>query len=458
KKAPVLNELHYSVIALGDSSYKQFCKTGKDIDTVLEKLGAQRLYQICLCDLNYEETATLWLESVLPLYKEIVPKNERPALPVDLKSDNQYDKRNPYPAQLLERIQLNGRGSDKQTYHIELNIEGSGIQYSVGDALGVVCKNDKAVVHSLLEYLKFNANTIIQYNKKDIELAVALEQNFEITMLTPHVVTKYAELTNNRILKELTENETQLRKYLYQRDVLDLLTEYKADITPQDLVSILRPLTPRLYSISSSPLANEGEVHITVGLVNYQYNNRTYSGVCSSFLANRLQDDEPVHIYIDKNEKFRLPQDPSTPIIMIGPGTGVAPFRAFVQEREYLDIKSKSWLFFGDRHFTTDFLYQEEWLQHLKNGSLTRMDVAFSRDQKEKQYVQHKMWEQRKDFFRWLEAGAVIYVCGDKQYMAKDVKRMVYQIIAKEGCYSDEIASEYFQNLIQNNRYIEDVY
>ncbi|MBK8806652.1 MAG: assimilatory sulfite reductase (NADPH) flavoprotein subunit [Bacteroidales bacterium] len=461
-KSLQLNDLHFGVIALGDSSYKQFCKTGVEIDKKLSELGAKRVHEILKCDLDFESSAKNWLQKVLPHFSSLVPKTEQSVVvaAVQEKSNESkiFSKRNPYSALLLDRINLNGKGSLKETYHVELSLENSGLIYEPGDALGVYSKNSENLVDSIIENLKFNADHSVLVNNETKTLRNALINHYEITVLTPVVLENFAKLSNNQELIELIGNELLLDKYIYGRDILDFIQDYPAIYSVEDFLTSLRKLPPRLYSIASSQLANPDEVHLTVSAVKYIKNNRLHEGVCSNFISSQAEVESNLQVFIDKNESFRLPNDSDLPIIMIGPGTGVAPFRAFLQHREALGASGKNWLFFGDQHFTTDFLYQEEWLRFKKSGLLTNLDVAFSRDQDDKVYVQHKMYQKSKEIFNWIEEGAIIYICGDKLNMAKDVKRALFNIISKEGGHTDESASAYFDSLKKNKRILEDVY
>ena len=426
KRAPKLESLNFSVLALGDSSYEFFCKTGKDFDQRLEELGGTRIYPRFDCDVDYDEPAAEWLQGVLAHLSDAqgtgageVPASAEAAQAVE----SVYSRTNPFKAEVLENINLNGRGSNKETHHLELSLEGSGLTYEPGDTLGIYPENDPALVELILEELKWNADETVTVNKQgDLRsLREALTSYYEITVLTKPLLEKAAGLSENEDLKKLVAsgNEEKLKPYLDGHDLLDLIRDFGPwGGTAQEFVSILRKIPARLYSISSSFAANEDEVHLTIGAVRYEAHGRERKGVCSTFVAERLESGDTLSVYIQPNENFKLPKNQDTPIIMVGPGTGVAPFRAFMQEREENGAEGKSWMFFGDQHFVTDFLYQTEWQKWLKDGVLTRMDVAFSRDTEEKVYVQHRMLEQSKELFQWLEEGAVVYICGDEKNMA----------------------------------------
>jgi sulfite reductase (NADPH) flavoprotein alpha-component len=465
KRAPKLDGLQFSVLALGDSSYEFFCKTGKDFDERLEELGGTRIYPRFDCDVDYDEPAAEWLQGVLSSLNEAQGGSLEPAqtAPISQAVESVYSRTNPFKAEVLENINLNGRGSNKETRHLELSLEGSGFTYEPGDTLGIYPDNDPDLVELILKELTWNPDETVTVNKQgDLRsLKEALTSYYEITVLTKPLLEKAAAASDNEALKELLSpgNEEKLKTYLEGHDLLDLIRDFGPwGRSAQEFVSILRKIPARLYSISSSFAANPDEVHLTIGAVRYEANGRDRKGVCSTLVAERLQAGDTLSVYIQQNENFKLPNDPETPIIMVGPGTGVAPFRAFMQEREETGAEGKSWMFFGDQHFVTDFLYQTEWQKWLKDGVLTRMDVAFSRDTAEKVYVQHRMLEQGKELFEWLQEGASVYICGDEKNMAHDVHETFLQIIEKEGRLSREKAEEYLAQMQQQKRYQRDVY
>jgi len=464
KRAPKLSNTKFSVLALGDSSYLQFCQTGKEIDKKLEELGAQRIYDRTDCDVDFAPKATEWIEGVLSKLPANTEKSQLHKVNGDAKLNGQpfanpvvYNKTNPFRAKLLDRVKLNGRGSEKETFHYELSIEGSGLTYEPGDSVGVYGLNSQRAVYELINTLSLNPGDIVETEKGANTLEYSLTRNYEISTLNPEVIKNYNKYAQSSKLTELLADVDKLKEYLYGRDVADLVQEYPATITATELFGVLRKLQPRLYSISSSLQAHPDEVHLTIAAVRYA-NSRYKEGVCSTFLADRIGDEDFVNIYIEKNPEFKLPSNPETPVIMVGPGTGLAPFRAFLEERDALETKSKNWLFFGDRHFTTDFLYQTELQLLHKKRLLTRLNVAFSRDTDQKVYVQHKMLEHSKDLFRWLEEGAHFYVCGDMKNMWNDVNRTLIDIISKEGGFTPEMSEDYLKNLKKTKRYQVDVY
>ncbi|WP_054706129.1 assimilatory sulfite reductase (NADPH) flavoprotein subunit [Bacillus sp. JCM 19041] len=465
RKAPKMNDVRYSVLALGDSSYEFYCQTGKEFDERLEALGGTRLYSRVDCDIDFDEDAAGWIESVVESLAETSSNtNPAPAMATPVvNTAATYSRTNPFSAEILENVTLNGRGSNKETRHLELSLEGSGFEFAPGDSVGIFPENDEVLVQMLINEMDWNEEESVPVNKQGnvLTLKEALTTRFEITVLTKPLLEKASLLTTNSELKELLKkgNEDSLRNYMEGRDLLDLIKQFGPwDATVADFISILRKIPPRLYSIASSYAAEPDEVHLTVSAVRYDSHGRERAGVCSVQCAERKAPGDTLPIFIQRNENFRLPEKKETPIIMVGPGTGVAPFRSFLEEREELGIDSPAWLFFGDQHFTTDFLYQVDWQRWIKEGILTKMDVAFSRDKEEKVYVQHRMREQGKELYRWLEEGAAFYVCGDETHMAKDVHNTLLSIIEEEGGHTKEEAVSYLNTMQQQNRYLRDVY
>ncbi|MBZ5213208.1 assimilatory sulfite reductase (NADPH) flavoprotein subunit [Bacillus paralicheniformis] len=467
RRAPKLDDFRYSVLALGDTSYEFFCQTGKEFDQRLGELGGTRLHPRVDCDLDYDEPAAAWLEGVISSLNEGQEQGAssapaQTAAPQAAGGETVYSRKNPFRAEVLENLNLNGRGSNKETRHLELSLEGSGLTYEPGDALGIFPENDPELVDMLLAELKWDPNATVTVDQgENLSLKEALTSYYEITVLTKKFIQQAAELIANEKLRELAaqENADQLKAYIAGRDLIDFVQDFgPITAAPQDFVSILRKIPPRLYSIASSFAANPDEVHLTIGAVRYNTHGRDRKGVCSVLCAERLQPGDTLPVFIQPNKNFKLPENPEAPIIMVGPGTGVAPFRSFMQEREETGAPGKSWMFFGDQHFVTDFLYQTEWQKWLSDGVLTKMDVAFSRDTEEKVYVQHRMLEHSKELFEWLEEGAAFYVCGDKNNMAKDVQNALLEIIEKEGGKSREEAEAYLAEMKKQKRYQRDVY
>ncbi len=474
-RAPKLPELQFSVLALGDKSYTQFCQTGVDFDEKLEKLGGKRLTPRVDCDVDWHDDGEKWADLVVEkLVLETSVRFETSPTLVQSYNGNgnghattfvkeappqyipAFDRKKPFHAPILEKIQLNGRGSTKETWHVELSLEGSGLIYEAGDALAVIPQNSERLVSEVLKATKLDPSVSVSFDGQNSNLGAVLMEKAELSVLNRDVLNRYFELTKNDNLKQIIADPKAIQNYVYGRDIVDLVTEFPTELTPQYLADFLRKMPSRAYSIASSLEAHPDEVHLTVGAVRYSANGRKKEGVASTFLADRT--DETVKVFIEKNEFFKLPKDHKTDIIMVGPGTGIAPFRAFVEERAETNAAGKNWLIFGNPHFETDFLYQTEWQQYLKKGILSRLDVAFSRDQAEKIYVQHRILQKSKQIFDWLESGASFYVCGDKTRMASDVERALVAVAEKEGRLSAEKAVEYVKGLKKSRRYLEDVY
>ncbi|MGX0301304.1 assimilatory sulfite reductase (NADPH) flavoprotein subunit [Staphylococcus hominis] len=464
RKAPKLEGVRFSVLALGDQTYEFFCQTGRDFDKKLEELGAERLYERVDCDVDYEEDAEKWMANVINTI-DSTPEGTQSEQVVSetIKSakEKKYSKANPYQAEVLENINLNGRGSNKETRHIEFLLDNFGEEYEVGDCLVVLPQNDPALVELLISTLGWDPGDQIQISEDGdtISLEEALTSYFEITKLTKPLLQNAAAYFDNEALEDKVQDSEWIQNYIEGRDFIDLLNDFPPEeLEPEDLYQILRKLPPREYSISSSYQSLPDEVHITVGAVRYNTHGRDRSGVCSVQFAERIQPGDTVPIYLKRNPNFKFPKDGDTPVIMIGPGTGIAPFRAHMQEREEYGYKGNTWLFFGDQHFTTDFLYQTEWQEWLKDGVLEKMNVAFSRDTDQKVYVQHRIAEHSKEFNEWLEKGASIYICGDEKNMAKDVHQAIRNVLVKEQNLTEEDAESYLKQMKKDKRYQRDVY
>ncbi|PID20818.1 sulfite reductase [NADPH] flavoprotein alpha-component [Sporosarcina sp. P3] len=464
KRAPKLDHLHYSVLALGDSSYEFFCKTGADFDQKLSELGAIPLAPRVDCDLDYDEPAAQWLAAVeVSLEIQTGGQSAAASVEVETTSSTPYSRTNPFNAEVLENINLNGRGSNKETRHVEISLEGSGLTYEPGDSVGIYPTNNSDLIDEIIRFGGWNAEETVEINSQGERraLRIALLNHLEVTVVTKPLLEKLSTYSKSEELKRILEKEhvDELRAYVDGRDVLDTLTDFGPVVaSEQQLVGILRKLPARLYSIASSLEANPEEVHLTIGVVRYEAHGRDRQGVCSIQCAENLEPGDTLPIYIHKNDNFRLPANSETPIIMIGPGTGIAPFRSFIEERSETGAEGKSWLFFGDQHYMTDFYYQTEWQNYVKDGVLTRLDVAFSRDTDEKVYVQHRMKQASQELYQWIQEGAVIYVCGDEQNMAKDVHATLLEILQQEGGKSLEEAEQFITQLVQEKRYQRDVY
>ncbi|WP_145509431.1 NADPH-dependent assimilatory sulfite reductase flavoprotein subunit [Yersinia rochesterensis] len=464
KKAPKLPETAFAVFGLGDTSYEHFCQAGKDFDNKLAELGAQRLVERVDADVEYQESAQQWRQQVVAALQARVPAQSTAAAAatksgvVDEITSSPYSKTAPLTAQLSVQQKVTGRHSEKDVRHIEIDLGDSGLRYQPGDALGVWFDNDPALVDELLALLWLKGDEPVSIDGQNILVSQALRSHLELTQNTTVIVDKYAALSRDEKLIALLADKPALQHYAKNTPIVDMVRQAPSDLNADQLVALLRPLTPRLYSIASSQVETENEVHITVGVVRYEIDGRPRTGGASGYLADRLAMDDDIRIFIEHNDNFRLPANPETPVIMIGPGTGIAPFRAFMQQREADGATGKNWLLFGNPHFTEDFLYQVEWQRYVKDGLLTRIDLAWSRDQAHKIYVQDKLREQGAELWDWIQQGAHIYVCGDANRMAKDVEQVLLDVVALHGAMDAEQADEYLSELRLARRYQRDVY
>lgn len=464
KKAPQMKDTAFAVFALGDTSYEFFCQAGKDFDSRLGELGAERLLDRVDADVEYKDVAQEWRKRIVEVLKQRVPANTSgQATPTLAGSVNQvdsspYTKELPLTATLAVNQKITGRDSDKDVRHLEIDLGDSGLRYQPGDALGIWFENDPQLVQEVVELLWLKGDETVEVNGKSLSLCEALQHHIELTQNTTPIIEKYAGLCRDEHLTGLLADKTALQQYAQTVPFVDMVRRAPTELDAQQLVDLLRPLTPRLYSIASSQAETESEVHITVGVVRYDIDGRPRTGGASGYLADRLEEDGEVKVFIEHNDNFRLPANPEAPVIMIGPGTGIAPFRAFIQQRDNDGASGKNWLFFGNPHFTDDFLYQVEWQRYVKDGLLTNIDLAWSRDQAEKVYVQDKLREKGAEVWQWLQEGAHVYVCGDANRMAKDVEQALLEIIAENGVMDLETADEYLSELRLDRRYQRDVY
>ena len=496
--APKLDHLTYSVLALGDRNYSDFCGAGKKFDERLAHLGARRVHPRADCDTDYEAGVRSWMEGLWPalsaqskpvisesvisksvISKSVIGEPVQNSSPTSISAPANTDslitgslitnslitshtRSNPFPARLITNRRLNAPGSGKDTRHFEIALEGSDLSYEAGDALGVMPQNCPSLVGEILAALGCDGEEAVTApSGQETSFRSALLRSYQITKPARSFLQSLAEMAGDVEWKSLLEpaRQTDLDKFLHGIEVIDLLLRCPtAKFAPKEFVGLLAKLQPRLYSISSSPKAHPGEVHLTVAAVRYESHGRARKGICSTFLADRVEADTPVPVFIQTSQAFRLPTDPRKPVIMIGPGTGVAPFRAFIEERRATGAPGKNWLFFGDQRKECDFLYQGELEAMLAEGSLARLDTAFSRDQAEKVYVQTRMLEHGAELWSWLEAGAHLYVCGDAKRMAKDVDAALHQIIERAGGRTAGQAADYVQQLKTAKRYQRDVY
>ncbi|PLC55466.1 assimilatory sulfite reductase (NADPH) flavoprotein subunit [Pollutimonas nitritireducens] len=461
RRAPKLPQLKFAVLGLGDSSYPLFCGIAQSLDARLTELGAQRLYDLGTADLDIETVAMPWQEATIALAQKVL-KQPEPAgasvIPLHPKTAP-VSRDQPFLAELLLNQPITGRDSDKDVRHLEISLEGSQLNYQPGDALGVWPTQSQALVDSVIATLNLGSEETVEFNKVSRTLGDWLKHHRELTQLTKPFLVAHAELAKSSELQALLQADSVevLRNFLGTRQVIDVLKAYPAKWTAQGLVKSLRPLTPRMYSIASSQAAVDEEVHLTLAHVKYDHQGESRWGVASRYLSE-LGEGDRLPIFIEENPRFRLPADASRDVIMIGPGTGIAPFRAFVQERSANRTSGRNWLFFGNPHFASDFLYQTEWQRALQDGDLHRLDLAFSRDQSEKIYVQHKLLDRATDLYEWIQGGAHIYVCGDATRMARDVHQALLHIARNEGGLDESQARQWLDDLAAQGRYARDVY
>lgn len=464
KKAPQLAGTAFAVFGLGDTSYENFCQTGKDFDARLAELGGERLFDRADADVDFKSAAEAWRKQIVDVLKQRVPQATAAQTQVSVAGSvaqivsSPYSKESPLTASLAVKQKITGRNSDKDVRHIEIDLGESGLSYQPGDALGVWYHNDPDLVEEIIGLIWRTGDEMVTLNDQTVTLREALTERLELTQNTTVIVEKYAALSRDEHLIELLADKHQLQQYAQTTPLPDMIRQAPADLDADQLVALLRPLTPRLYSIASSQEEVGSEVHITVGVVRYEVDGRARTGGASGYLADRLEEDGELRVFIEHNDNFRLPANPQTPVIMIGPGTGIAPFRAFIQQRAAEGAEGLNWLFFGNPHFTEDFLYQVEWQRFVKDGVLSRIDLAWSRDQKHKVYVQDKLREQGAEVWRWIEQGAHIYVCGDANRMAKDVEQALLELLAEHGGMDAEQADEFLSELRVERRYQRDVY
>ncbi len=457
EKAPALGDIQFSVLALGDKSYIHYCKAGADLDAMLEKAGAQRMFERIDADLDFHAAAAQWTQGV---FTALVPhKAGEIDVPVEIPAEEEeegYSPHNPYWAKVQAKVKLNASGSPKESYHVELIVENPDMRYLPGDTCGVIAQNSDALIQTILSKLQFSQTTTTEAGESLFE---ALKGR-ELTVLIPSVIKQHNALAQSPELDAILADDVKLKEYMHGRDFVDLISEYPATYKPEDVLSVLRVAPPRLFSITSTQVRHPDRLDLLVGALRYTSLGREREGMVSTYLADRVREGERIPIFIRPNEGFRMPKEHSASIIMIGAGTGLAPFRAFVQERSLLphsEPVGKSWLFFGNPHESKDFLYQDEWDEYLKNGALTRLTTAWSRDQEEKVYVHHKILKHADEVYAWMEAGARIYVSGG-QDMAHDVFAALVECAARGGNLSPEEAKEYGKHLRRTEQYLEDVY
>ncbi|MEM9081161.1 MAG: flavodoxin domain-containing protein [Verrucomicrobiota bacterium] len=456
--APRIEGTKFSVLALGDSQYPDFCEAGKVVDERLSELGGERMFERVDSDVDFDEPFERWKAGVLGVLGVGATRSESRVVG---EKGERYGKTKPFPAQVLRNFDLNREGAFKSTHHVELSIEGSGLKYEAGDALGVYPLNDSRVVDEILRTLSLDPGEVVSLpDGGQASLREALCKNYDIRTVSKKLVVDWQKRSGSEELEVLVEKDEKeiWEDFLWGRELIDLVIDYPAKFANgEEFVGVLKKLHPRLYSIASSPKAHPGEVHLTVGVVTYEAHGRARGGVCSTYLAHRIEDTQP-RVFVQVNRAFRPPKDDKAGMIMVGPGTGIAPFRAFLEEREERAAEGKNWLLFGNPHRATDYLYEEALEAWKKKGLLTKLDLAFSRDQEEKVYVQELMRKQGEEMWRWLEEGSYFYVCGDASRMAKDVDKALHEIVRGHGGKTEDEAEEYVKALKKEKRYARDVY
>nr|WP_245335940.1 MULTISPECIES: assimilatory sulfite reductase (NADPH) flavoprotein subunit [unclassified Staphylococcus] len=465
--APQLDQVNFAVLALGDQDFPDFCQAGKDFDHILGQLGANRVADRVDCDFDYEETAEQWITNMLELLtqassntNEETPSVENEDVTIE-EPQAPYSKSNPFQAEVLKNTILTQPEASREVRHLEISLEGYREAYEPGDSLVVIPQNDPVLVNQLIDALNWDAETPIQMNDSDSmrSLKEALTHDFEIAKLTPVLMKNAAELLGNPMLNANIQKSEWVQNYIYGKDVIDLIRDFTpVALEPNMLPQLLRKLPSREYSIASSNKVNPNSVHITVRVVKYEAHRRERFGVCSVQLADRTSVGDKLPVYLKKNPNFKFPYDTETPVIMIGAGTGIAPYRAYLQERAYLNIKGEQWLIFGNQNYHHDFLYKDDLEQWLEEGVLSKLDLAFSRETENKIYVQHRIEENSAEFYKWIQAGATIYLCGNKDEMASGVHESLIKVLIKEGNLDETEAEAYLTEMIKNQRYQRDVY
>ncbi|MDA7650999.1 flavodoxin domain-containing protein [Akkermansiaceae bacterium] len=457
EEVPSLAGVSYSVFALGDTEYPDFCQSGIEFDQQLEKFGAKRVFKRIDCDVDYDEEFKEWKTGVMDAFGgSAVAVSEEVS-----GEDEPYGKKRPFPSPILNSYNLNKEGSQRETYHIEFSLDGSNLAYEAGDALSVFSHNPASAVDEILKNLPFNVKEDVPLpGGGEASLREALITSYDIRSLNKPLLQKWQSRSGSPFLRGLVDggSKDDFEDFCWGRELVDLVTEHPADFADgEEFVSVLKKLQPRLYSIASSPKAHPGEVHLTVAIVRYNSYDRDRGGVCSTFLSDRVGDVAP-GVFVHHNKAFRLPEDLSKDVIMVGPGTGIAPFRAFLEERKATEAAGRNWLFFGNPHAASDFIYEDEIRQMEKEGVINELSLAFSRDQAEKVYVQDRMLESGKELWDWLQGGGYFYVCGDASRMAKDVDKALHTIAQEHGGLSEEDAIAYYKELKKEKRYARDVY
>ncbi|QRN41474.1 MAG: assimilatory sulfite reductase (NADPH) flavoprotein subunit [Neisseriaceae bacterium] len=469
KQAPDLSQVKYAVLALGDSSYPEFCRAGRLFDTKLADLGATRILDRVDCDIDFETPSVHWIKNIVQTLVTLIPQNNTIVGTASVVTSTRdpiihngtiYTKEEPYTATLALRQKITSYNANKDVQHIEIDISDSNMVYQAGDSLGVWFKNDPQLVDEILEICHLSGEEMVKLEDRitTVKIRHALLELDEITQNSPQFIKGLAALSLDEELLHIANDPVIIQDLVGTTSIVNMLKKYPANIYAQTLHNFLRPLTPRFYSIASSQLEVKDKVHLTVGVVRFEREGRIYTGGASGFLGERLREGDKLKIFVETNHKFRLPNNSSVPIIMIASGTGIAPFRAFMQERKNTNATGQNWLIFGNQKVTDDFLYQVEWQNWYKQGLLNKISLAWSRQRLNKVYVQHKLEQEAETLWRWLQKGAHIYVCGAANTMAKDVEQKLLQIIQDKGYLTEDDAEEYLNELRMTDRYQRDVY
>ncbi|MXP67756.1 NADPH-dependent assimilatory sulfite reductase flavoprotein subunit [Pantoea sp. Aalb] len=467
KRAPKFKNTLFAIFGLGDASYKFFSKAGQDFDLCFATLGAERLLDRVDADLDYDKQASTWRKQITKILKNrllressIIPNmiTTSDSLNVDKINCSLYTKENPLIAKVIVNQKITGRYSNKDIHHIEIDLGTSGLHYKPGDAVGIWYENDIELIKELMELVCLNGDEIVEVYGQNLTLKDSLQKYFELTVNTPLIIKNYAVISCNKFLTTLTSDHIKLKTYAQNFPIVDMIRKFPTTMKASQLISLLRPLTPRFYSISSSQLETDSEVHITVSAVRYKIDGYIRGGGASTWLIDRIKEDDSIRLFIQQNNNFRLPLNPNSSIIMIASGTGIAPFRAFMQQRDNDGANGKNWLFFGNPHFLEDFLYQIEWQRYFKKGLLTNIDLAWSRDQNKKIYIQDKIRLKGKEIWKWIQDGAYLYVCGAINNMAKEVEQALLDILIKYGNMNNHTSNDFLNDLRVERRYQRDVY
>ncbi|MEJ2620623.1 MAG: assimilatory sulfite reductase (NADPH) flavoprotein subunit [Candidatus Thiodiazotropha sp.] len=457
KRSLSLSELHYAVFGLGDSSYDQYCQAAKTLDHLLNEHGAKRLLHRVDADVDFQQQAETWQQQIQQQVKQHQLEDQARVIPLQRSAPLRYERNNPYPAELIERRRITTEDSLSEVHHLSLQIDPQRIRFQPGDALGLYFRNDQALVDEILSLTGLSADAKVTLGDDELSLNQALTERLELTQLHPSVVKAWSSLADNGRLNDQSNDIQQLRKFVSDRQFVDLVSAFPAEVDAQALVKLLHRQQSRLYSIACSQHAIEEEVHLTIATVQYQSHGRNHLGGASGELTRRLEETGHIGVYIVENPSFRLPDSTDTPIIMIGAGTGIAPYRAFLQQQESLGTHHRNWLVFGNRHFHRDFLYQTDWLDYRKSGLLERISLAFSRDRQERAYVQARLYEEGAELYHWLQEGAHLYLCGGVE-MARGVHQSLLDVAQTHGGHNEASAAEYIESLRTQGRYQRDVY